>query len=90
MLIFIPSHLKAAPGGINSLMADLNKGSLVTKGLNKVTKDQKTKYRKPEERSSVVKAVPKKAPAKRFGGKYFYIFIQFIINTNKKIKNTTY
>jgi adenylyl cyclase-associated protein len=59
-----------AGGGLGGLMADLNKGAAVTKGLNRVTKDMKTKYRDPKDKVAVVKAQPKKPAASkpRFGG----------------------
>jgi len=40
----------------SKLFAELNKGEGITGGLKKVTNDMKTKNRKPEERSSIVKA----------------------------------
>lgn len=47
--------------GFGAVLADLNKGSAITKGLKKVTADMKTKNRK--DRSGVVKAAPKKSAA---------------------------
>lgn len=47
------SHKTADP---SKMFAELNKGEAVTSGLRKVKAEEKTKNRKPEERSSVVKA----------------------------------
>jgi len=49
----------------SALFAELNKGDAITSGLKHVTKEQKTKYRDPSEKSSVVpgEIQPKKATA---------------------------
>jgi len=57
-----PTKGGAAPADPTKLFAELNRGDDVTKGLKKVTADMKTKNRKPEERSSVVKADEVKKP----------------------------
>merc|ERR1712137_92407 len=50
---------------MNALFSSINKGTGISSGLKKVTSDMKTKNRDPKERSAVVKAVPKKAPARK-------------------------
>merc|ERR1712125_279559 len=50
---------------MNALFSSINKGTGISSGLKKVTSDMKTKNRDPKERTSVVKAVPKKAPARK-------------------------
>jgi adenylyl cyclase-associated protein len=56
----------AAKGpGMNALFSELNKGTAISSGLKKVTKDMKTKNRDPNEKTSVVKALPKKSVYKK-------------------------
>lgn len=62
------SSLSAAPAkgpNVNDLFASLNKGTAISSGLKKVTKDMKTKNRDPKERTAVVKAAPKKSAYKK-------------------------
>ncbi len=60
-----PGQLDSAPAKPNvsaALFSEINsKGEGVTSGLRKVTKEMKTKNRDPNDKSSVVQAVPKKA-----------------------------
>ena len=49
---------KAGPN-MNALFGELQKGTAISSGLKKVTKDMKTKNQDPSQRSSVVKAAPK-------------------------------
>jgi len=59
-----PDPSKAARG---DLLAALNKGSDITKGLKKVTDDQKTHKNPTLRAGAVVKAVEKSAPVKSYG-----------------------
>jgi len=54
---------KGGGGGMAAVMGDLSKGLSVTKGMKKVTKDMKTKYRK--DRTGKVSSAPKKVQKKR-------------------------
>merc|ERR1712083_470708 len=54
---------KGGGGGMAAVMGDLSKGLSVTKGMKKVTKDMKTKYRK--DRSGKVSSAPKKVAKKK-------------------------
>uniref|UniRef100_A0A7S4M8K8 Adenylyl cyclase-associated protein n=1 Tax=Vannella robusta TaxID=1487602 RepID=A0A7S4M8K8_9EUKA len=58
------SSAKKGPD-VNALFSEINKGTAISSGLKKVTSDMKTKNRDPKERSAVVKAAPKKAPARK-------------------------
>merc|ERR1712137_1525880 len=64
-----PPPATAAPAkkgpDVNALFSEINKGTGISSGLKKVTSDMKTKNRKPEERTAVVKAAPTKAPVKK-------------------------
>lgn len=64
-----PAPIAAAPASkgpdMNALFSSINKGTGISSGLKKVTSDMKTKNRDPKERTSVVKAAPKKAPARK-------------------------
>lgn len=58
--------VKKEGGGMGNVMGELSKGLKVTSGLKKVSKDQKTKYRKKEAGRGLVKTGKKKAaPAKK-------------------------
>merc|ERR1712137_518619 len=58
---------KAGGGDMNALFSQINKGTDISSGLKKVTKDMKTKNRDPNERSAVVpvKKAPVRAAAKK-------------------------